>query len=168
MRSLSGRARRNLRSRNGALRSSSAPVCFSAETAASRSPNNGSRPGWPRFSSRRCRSTSRSSPGSLGSAPRPRPLVLLGLAGGFVGVGILVGPAFSAPPAGGSHHAGLGMLILLFGSLLWSIGSLYSRRARNCRFALSFLRPNDALRRRAHDHRRPRPRRSARLSISAR
>ena len=66
-----------------------------------------------------------------GSAPRPRPLVMLGLAGGFVGVGILVGPAITAPPAAGSNHAGLGMLILLFGSLLWSIGSLYSRRARN-------------------------------------
>ena len=65
------------------------------------------------------------------AAPRPRPAVLLGLAAGFVGVGILVGPALSAPPAGGSQHAGLGMLILLFGSLLWSIGSLYSRRARN-------------------------------------
>jgi drug/metabolite transporter (DMT)-like permease len=66
-----------------------------------------------------------------GVAPRPGPLVLLGLAGGFVGVGVLVGPALTAPPAGGSQHAGLGMLILLFGSLMWSIGSLYSRRARN-------------------------------------
>ena len=66
-----------------------------------------------------------------GSAPRPRPLVMLGLAGGFIGVGILVGPAISAPPAAGSNHAGLGMLILLFGSLMWSVGSLYSRRARN-------------------------------------
>jgi drug/metabolite transporter (DMT)-like permease len=66
-----------------------------------------------------------------GAAARPRPLVLLGLAAGFIGVGILVGPALSAPPAGGSQHAGLGMLILLFGSLMWSIGSLYSRRARN-------------------------------------
>ncbi len=66
-----------------------------------------------------------------GSAPRPRALVMLGLAGGFVGVGILVGPALMAPPAGGSRYAGLGMLILLFGSLLWSVGSLYSRRAHN-------------------------------------
>ncbi len=66
-----------------------------------------------------------------GSAPRPGSLVMLGLAGGFVGVGILVGPAITAPPAAGSNHAGLGMLILLFGSLMWSIGSLYSRRARN-------------------------------------
>ena len=65
------------------------------------------------------------------AAPRPRPLVLLGLVAGFIGVGVLVGPALSAPPVGGSQHAGLGMLILLFGSLLWSIGSLYSRRARN-------------------------------------
>ena len=66
-----------------------------------------------------------------GSAPRPRPLVLLGLAGGFVGVGVLVSPALGATPPSGSHHAGLGMLILLFGSLVWSIGSLYSRGARN-------------------------------------
>ena len=66
-----------------------------------------------------------------GSAPRPRPLVLLGLAGGFAGVGILVGPALTAPPATASRHLGLGMIILLFGSFLWSVGSLYSRRARN-------------------------------------
>jgi drug/metabolite transporter (DMT)-like permease len=66
-----------------------------------------------------------------GSAPRPRPLVMLGLAGGFIGVGILVSPALGAAPVAGSRHAGLGMLILLFGSLVWSVGSLYSRRARN-------------------------------------
>ena len=66
-----------------------------------------------------------------GSAPRPRPLVWLGLAGGFVGVALLVSPALGAAPGGGSRHAGLGMLILLFGSLVWSIGSLYSRRASN-------------------------------------
>jgi drug/metabolite transporter (DMT)-like permease len=66
-----------------------------------------------------------------GAAPRPRPFVLLGLAGGFVGVVVLVGPALTAPPIAGSRHAGAGMLILLFGSLLWSIGSLYSRRARS-------------------------------------
>ncbi|HEY1583087.1 MAG TPA: EamA family transporter, partial [Chthoniobacterales bacterium] len=67
----------------------------------------------------------------IGSAPRPGPLVLLGLASGFVGVGVLVSPALTAPPANGSPRAGLGMLILLFGSFLWSVGSLYSRRARN-------------------------------------
>ncbi len=64
-----------------------------------------------------------------GSAPRPRPMVLLGLASGFVGVGILIGPALFTSHTSG--HAGLGMLILLTGSLLWSIGSLYSRRASN-------------------------------------
>jgi len=66
-----------------------------------------------------------------GSAPRPRALGLLGLAGGFVGVGILVAPALSASPAPGVKHLGLGMLILLFGSLVWSIGSLYSRRIQH-------------------------------------
>jgi len=66
-----------------------------------------------------------------GVAPRPRPMVLLGLAGGFVGVGILVGPALTAPATSGPHHVGLGMLILLLGSLIWSIGSLYSVRARS-------------------------------------
>ena len=35
-----------------------------------------------------------------GSAPRPRPLVMLGLAGGFVGVGILVGPAITCAAGG--------------------------------------------------------------------
>src|SRR5436189_2850857 len=33
-----------------------------------------------------------------GSAPRPRPLVLLGLAAGFVGVGILIAPALTIAP----------------------------------------------------------------------
>ena len=89
-----------------------------------------------------------------GSAPRPRPLVMLGLAGGFVGVGILVGPAIAAPPGAGSNHAGLGMLILLFGSLMWSVGSLYSRRALQLQLALSLFRPDHALRWRAHDYRR--------------
>ena len=65
-----------------------------------------------------------------GSAPRPGPLVMLGLAGGFVGVGVLVGPALTVAPGGGGKHVGLGMLVLLLGSLGWSIGSLYSRHAR--------------------------------------
>ena len=64
-----------------------------------------------------------------GTAPRPTRIIWLGLVAGFVGVGILVGPAFAAPS--GAHHRALGMLILLFGSLLWSAGSLYSRRARH-------------------------------------
>ena len=65
------------------------------------------------------------------AAPRPRPLVLLGLAAGFVGVGILVGPALVRTASRRIAARRFGMLILLFGSLLWSIGSLYSRRARN-------------------------------------
>ncbi len=64
-----------------------------------------------------------------GMAPRPTPVVWLGLIGGFIGVGVLVGPAFAAPANG--NHLALGMSILLIGSFLWSLGSLYSRRARS-------------------------------------
>lgn len=64
-----------------------------------------------------------------GLAPRPSPILWLGLIGGFIGVGVLVGPAFAAPAAG--NHLALGMSILLIGSFLWSLGSLYSRRARS-------------------------------------
>ncbi len=64
-----------------------------------------------------------------GSAPRPSPIVWLGLMGGFAGVAILVGPALTAPSIG--NHLALGMLILLVGSLLWSVGSLYSRTVKH-------------------------------------
>jgi drug/metabolite transporter (DMT)-like permease len=64
-----------------------------------------------------------------GAAPRPTAVVWLGLIGGFVGVGILVGPALTSPSSGSSGHLALGMGILLIGSLVWSIGSLYSRTA---------------------------------------
>jgi drug/metabolite transporter (DMT)-like permease len=66
-----------------------------------------------------------------GSAPRPTPLVWLGLIGGFIGVGLLVGPAFTVSSPGASNHLALGMSILLVGSLLWSAGSLYSRKAKH-------------------------------------
>ncbi len=66
-----------------------------------------------------------------GTAPRPKPLVWLGLIGGFAGIGILIGPALTLASTGSSKHLGLGMLILLIGSVLWSIGSLYSRRVRH-------------------------------------
>src|ERR1051325_7619414 len=59
-----------------------------------------------------------------GTAPRPTRSVWLGLFGGFVGVGILVGPALTSFSDRSHSHLALGMSILLFGSLLWSIGSL--------------------------------------------
>lgn len=65
-----------------------------------------------------------------GAAPRPRPLVIAGLTGGFVGVAVLMIPSL-AFARGESRHPGTGMLILLISSLLWSVGSLYSRTAKN-------------------------------------
>jgi drug/metabolite transporter (DMT)-like permease len=65
-----------------------------------------------------------------GTARRPTGLVWLGLIGGFIGVGVLVGPAFAAPSNGAHNHFALGVTILLLGSLLWSAGSLYSRGAK--------------------------------------
>src|SRR5438067_994362 len=63
-----------------------------------------------------------------GSAPRPGAPVLLGLAGGFVGVGILMAPSLHFAIQE-NRRAATGMLILLFTSFMWSVGSLYSRRA---------------------------------------
>src|ERR1700736_1692460 len=65
-----------------------------------------------------------------GIAPRPTPIVWLGLAGGFAGVAILLGPALRFSP-GESSHPGIGMLILLCSSFVWSAGSIYSRKAKN-------------------------------------
>jgi drug/metabolite transporter (DMT)-like permease len=62
-----------------------------------------------------------------GIMPRPSLPISLGLAGGFAGVGFLIGPALTA--GSGSPHLGLGMLILLLGSFIWSAGSLYSLKA---------------------------------------
>ncbi|MBA3652290.1 MAG: EamA family transporter [Chthoniobacterales bacterium] len=67
---------------------------------------------------------------AMGMAARPRPIVWLGLAGGFLGVAILVGPALNFAP-GARAHPEVGMLILLCSSFLWSAGSLYSRVAKN-------------------------------------
>jgi drug/metabolite transporter (DMT)-like permease len=66
----------------------------------------------------------------FGMTPRPTALVWLGLAGGFVGVGILLGPALRFS-GGGNHHPLIGMSILLTGSFFWSAGSLYSRKAKH-------------------------------------
>jgi len=65
-----------------------------------------------------------------GMAPRPTPIVWLGLAGGFIGVGILLGPALRFSSNGGRHPA-IGMSILLVSSFIWSAGSLYSRTAKH-------------------------------------
>jgi drug/metabolite transporter (DMT)-like permease len=63
-----------------------------------------------------------------GMTPRPQPIVWLGLAGGFAGVALLLGPALRIS---GNSHPALGMSILLVGSFLWSAGSLYSRAAKH-------------------------------------
>ena len=65
-----------------------------------------------------------------GSTPRPSPFVLAGLAGGFIGVGILMVPSIHFTPDQ-SRNPGIGMVILLVSSFLWSAGSLYSRHAKN-------------------------------------
>jgi drug/metabolite transporter (DMT)-like permease len=67
----------------------------------------------------------------FGMADRPTALMAVGLAGGFVGVGVLIGPELQFSGGGESPHAWIGMSILLFSSLIWSAGSLYSRRAKN-------------------------------------
>jgi drug/metabolite transporter (DMT)-like permease len=66
----------------------------------------------------------------FGITPRPQSIVWLGLAGGFLGVALLLGPALRFSGNGGSHPA-IGMSILLVGSFLWSAGSLYSRTAKH-------------------------------------
>jgi drug/metabolite transporter (DMT)-like permease len=65
-----------------------------------------------------------------GIAPRPTAIVWLGLAGGFAGVALLLGPALNFS-AGGSSHPAIGMLILLCSSFIWSAGSIYSRKAKS-------------------------------------
>jgi drug/metabolite transporter (DMT)-like permease len=64
-----------------------------------------------------------------GITPRPKPIVWGGLAGGFAGVALLLGPALRMSDAN-SSRAVVGMSILLVSSFIWSAGSLYSRSAR--------------------------------------
>jgi drug/metabolite transporter (DMT)-like permease len=66
----------------------------------------------------------------FGMSPRPSGIIWLGLAGGFLGVAILLGPALRFSSATSSHPL-IGMSILLVGSFLWSAGSLYSRGAKH-------------------------------------
>jgi drug/metabolite transporter (DMT)-like permease len=63
-----------------------------------------------------------------GTAPRPKPIVWLGLIGGFLGVMLLLG--HSAHSAG-KPRPEIGMGILLCSSFIWSAGSLYSRAAKS-------------------------------------
>ena len=65
-----------------------------------------------------------------GMAPRPSPIVWLALMGGFIGVGILFGPALHFAPNSGRQPA-VGISILLVSSFVWSAGSLYSRVAKH-------------------------------------
>ncbi len=65
-----------------------------------------------------------------GLAPRPSTPVMIGLAGGFIGVGILMAPSLHFV-ANQTRRPGIGMIILLCSSFIWSAGSLYSRRANN-------------------------------------
>ena len=67
---------------------------------------------------------------ATGMAPRPTPTMWMGLAGGFVGVGILFGPGLHLHSSGGRNPA-IGISILLVSSFIWSAGSLYSRAAKH-------------------------------------
>jgi drug/metabolite transporter (DMT)-like permease len=65
-----------------------------------------------------------------GITPRPKPIVWVGLAGGFAGVALLLRPALRFSDANSSRTA-IGMSILLVSSFIWSAGSLYSRSAKH-------------------------------------
>lgn len=73
-----------------------------------------------------------------GMSPRPQPIIWLGLVGGFAGVALLLGPALRFSGKGANHSA-IGMSILLFSSFIWSVGSLYSRRATHLAASSPFL-----------------------------
>lgn len=58
---------------------------------------------------------------------RPKGRVVLGLALGFAGIALLIGPADLAL---GSRTDPVGATVIILASLSWAFGSLYSRRAR--------------------------------------
>jgi drug/metabolite transporter (DMT)-like permease len=59
---------------------------------------------------------------------RPNTLGILGLLTGFGGIALLVAPSFLDRNPLESHP--LGIIMLLFAALFWSLGSIYSRHAR--------------------------------------
>jgi len=65
-----------------------------------------------------------------GMLPRPKAVVWLGLAGGFLGVAILLAPALRFHTSEGTRPV-IGMSILLVSSFSWSAGSLYSSAAKS-------------------------------------
>jgi drug/metabolite transporter (DMT)-like permease len=65
-----------------------------------------------------------------GMALRPKAVVGFGLAGGFLGVAILLGPALQFHTSEGTRPA-IGMSILLVSSFSWSAGSLYSSAVKS-------------------------------------
>ena len=65
-----------------------------------------------------------------GKAPKPPPIIWFALAGGFLGVAILFGPALQFASNHGRNPA-IGISILLVTSFIWSAGSLYSRAAKH-------------------------------------
>lgn len=65
-----------------------------------------------------------------GMLPRPKAVVWFGLAGGFLGVAILLAPALRFHTSEGTRPA-IGMSILLVSSFSWSAGSLYSSAAKS-------------------------------------
>jgi drug/metabolite transporter (DMT)-like permease len=67
---------------------------------------------------------------ATGMAPKPTPIVWFALVAGFLGVGILFGPALHFPSNHGRNPA-IGISILLVTSFIWSAGSLYSRVAKH-------------------------------------
>jgi drug/metabolite transporter (DMT)-like permease len=71
-----------------------------------------------------------------GVSERPSGITVLGLAGGFVGVAVLIGPALRFSSSNQSSQAWIGICILLCSSLIWSMGSLYSRHSNNASSSL--------------------------------
>jgi drug/metabolite transporter (DMT)-like permease len=55
----------------------------------------------------------------------PRGGVVIGLAVGLIGVGLMVAPGRIA---GGGRVDAIGAMVLMFGSIAWSIGSVYSKK----------------------------------------